>query len=137
MEAGSVKNKISVVLLILYVLFLMFMTGFKSAQLYLPFISSLEASLGGDKLMHFYLASLLAVLAWPVARLFNNKKYSPFLVLFFLFLILSICLLLDELHQTLISARYFDLSDTLYGMSGLVLGLLIRASVGKWAFGEQ
>ncbi len=137
MKAGSAKDKASVVLLLLYVLFLLSLSVLKSAQLFLPFISSLEASLGGDKLMHFYLASLLSFLAWPVAQLFSNKKYSTFFVLFSLFFILALCLLLDEFHQVLISARYFDLNDTLYGVSGLVLGLLIRVSLSKLVFGGR
>ncbi|MEH6345136.1 MAG: VanZ family protein [Bermanella sp.] len=131
MRFESIKDKVNVVLLLLYCLFLLLLSGFKSAQIGLPIISALEVSLAGDKLMHFYLALLLSFLAWPVALLISNKKYNTFIVLALVFGFLSVLLALDELHQLLVDSRHFELKDTLFGVSGLVLGLLIRLLLDK------
>ncbi len=131
MKLESIKNKMDVVLLLLYSLFLLLLSGLKSAQLCLPTISTLEVGLGGDKLMHFYLALLLSFLAWPVALLINNKKYSASVVATFLFGLLSTLLLLDESHQLSVDSRHFELKDTLFGVSGLAMGLVIRVVLDK------
>jgi len=131
MGVKSIKNKVNVVLLLLYGLFLLLLSGLKSAQLCLIAISTLEVALGGDKLMHFYLALLLSFLAWPVALLINNKKYSASIVFTLLFSFLSLLLALDELQQLLVSSRYFEFKDTLFGVSGLAMGLVIRVVLNK------
>ncbi len=131
MVIENTKSMINVSLLLLYSLFLLLLSGLKSAQLCLPFISALEVTLGGDKFMHFYLAWLLSFLAWPVALLINNKKYSTFILSALLFSFLSVSLLLDELLQLMVISRHFDLSDTLFGVSGLGLGLLFRITLYK------
>ena len=131
MGIKGVKNKVDVILLLLYGLFLLLLSGLKSAQLCLPVISTLEVVLGGDKLMHFYLALLLSFLAWPVALLINNKKYSTSIVFTLLFGFLSLLLALDELHQLLVGSRYFELKDTLFGVAGLIMGFVIRMVLNK------
>lgn len=133
MRLESLKDKFNVIFLLLYTLFLLLLSGLKSAQLGLSVISVLEASLGGDKLMHFYLALLLSFLAWPVALLINNKKCNLFIVAALLIAFLSASLALDELHQLLVVSRHFELKDTLFGVSGLVTGLLIRVLLDKSA----
>jgi len=131
MGIKSIKNKVNVILLLLYGLFLLLLSGLKSAQLCLLAISTLEVGLGGDKLMHFYLALLLSFLAWPVALLINNKKYSTSIVFTLLFCFLSVLLIFDELHQLVLISRHFELKDTLFGVSGLAMGLVIRMVLNK------
>ncbi len=131
MGIKSIKNKVNVILLLLYGLFLLLLSGLKSAQLCLSFISTIEVGLGGDKLVHFYLALLLSFLAWPVALLINSKKYSASIVFTLLFGFLSVLLILDELHQLVLISRHFELQDTLFGVSGLAMGLVIRVVLNK------
>ncbi len=118
------KNKLNLILFVLYCALLLLMSGFKSAEMYLHYINGLEKWLGGDKLMHLYLAMVLALLAMPVARAVNYKNKA--LNVFTLFVILIACLLLDELHQAMLGSRHFDWHDTLFGGLGLIIGLSIR-----------
>jgi hypothetical protein len=117
----SCKNKSSAVLFAVYCVALLLLSGFKSADICVQYISAFERWLGGDKLMHFYLAALLAFLALPVARnvRYKNKTISVLM----LFVLLMACLLVDEFHQALISTRYFDGYDTFFGGLGLIAGL--------------
>ncbi len=118
------KNKLNLMLFVLYCAALLLMSGFKSAEMYLHYINGFEKWLGGDKLMHLYLAMVLAFLAMPVARAVNYKNKT--LNVFTLFIILIACLLLDELHQAMVGSRHFDWHDTLFGGLGLIMGLSIR-----------
>ncbi len=118
------KNKLNVMLFVLYCAALLLMSGFKSAEMYLHYINGFEKWLGGDKLMHLYLAMVLAFLAMPVARAVNYKNKA--LNVFTLFIILITCLLLDELHQVMVGSRHFDWHDTVFGGLGLIIGLSIR-----------
>ncbi|MEY8199707.1 MAG: VanZ family protein [Colwellia sp.] len=126
------KSKLNVMLFALYCTVLMLMSGFKSAEMYLQYINSLEMWLGGDKLMHLYLALVLAFLALPVASVISVKgKIST---VFTLFAMLMVCLLLDELHQAGVSTRYFDWYDTLFGGLGLMVGLGARLFFDRFIF---
>ena len=118
------KNKLNLIVFFLYCAALLLMSGFKSAEMYLHYINGFEKWLGGDKLMHLYLAMVLALLAMPVARAVTYKNKA--LNVFTLFIILITCLLLDELHQAMVGSRHFDSHDTLYGGLGLIIGLTIR-----------
>jgi len=118
------KNKLNVMLFVLYCVVLLLMSGFKSAEMYLQTINGFERWLGGDKLMHLYLAMVLAFLALPVARTVNYKNKA--LNVCTLFTILITCLLLDELHQAMVVSRHFDWHDTLFGGLGLIAGLNVR-----------
>ncbi len=118
------KSKLNVILFVLYCALLLLMSGFKSAEMYLQTINGFEVWLGGDKLMHVYLAMVLAFLALPVARAVNYKNKA--LNVFTLFIILITCLLLDELHQSMVGSRHFDWHDTLFGGLGLMVGLIVR-----------
>ncbi len=118
------KNKLNLILFVLYCALLLLMSGFKSAEMYLQYINGLETWLGGDKLMHLYLAMVLAFLALPVARALKVKNKALNVVT--LFVLLMSCLLLDELHQAGVSSRHFDWHDTLFGGLGLIMGLSVR-----------
>ncbi len=118
------KSKLGLMLFALYCAVLLLMSGFKSAEMYLQTINGFEKWLGGDKLMHLYLAMVLAFLAVPVARAVTYKNIT--LNVFTLFIILITCLLLDELHQAMVDSRHFDWHDTLYGGLGLIIGLNVR-----------
>jgi len=117
------KNKLNVIVFVLYCALLLLMSGFKSAEMYLQAINGFEKWLGGDKLMHLYLAMVLAFLAMPVARAVNYKNKA--LNVFTLFITLMACLLLDELHQAGVGSRYFEWQDTLFGGLGLIIGLSV------------
>jgi hypothetical protein len=99
---------------------------FKSAEVFLPAIYQFEAWLGGDKLMHLKLASVLSVLACFTA---SNIKMGFALHTFWRLLgvqsLLASCLLLDEAHQYLAASRRFEWLDFYYGAGGLLIGLLI------------
>jgi len=118
------KNKLNLIVFFLYCAALLLMSGFKSAEMYLHYINGFEKCLGGDKLMHVYLAMVLAFLALPVARTVNYKNKA--LNVFTLFILLMMCLLLDELHQAMVGSRHFDWQDTLFGGLGLIAGLIVR-----------
>jgi VanZ like family. len=117
----------NVILFFLYGVLLLLMSSFKSAGMYLQYIGGIEVWLGGDKLMHLYLAIVLAWLALPVARCVKYKGKSLSVVSLFVFLL--VCLLLDELHQAGVVSRYFDWRDTLFGGLGLIAGLVLRLSI--------
>jgi len=117
------KNKLNVIVFVLYCALLLLMSGFKSAEMYLQAINGFEKWLGGDKLMHLYLAMVLAFLAMPVARAASYKNKALNVVS--LFVILMSCLLLDELHQAGVGSRYFEWQDTLFGGLGLIIGLSV------------
>lgn len=97
----------------------------KSAELFLPDIYQFEAWLGGDKLVHLKLSILLSFLACACAlklKIWGQLKLEW--KLFFIQLFLMIALLLDESHQYLASSRRFEWLDYVYGISGLLIGLV-------------
>lgn len=111
-------------LFVLYALLLFLLSASKSAELFLPQILALQAWLGGDKLMHLKLASVLSFVAITAFAPLKSKRRP--LVLLIIMALLASALLADELHQLLLGSRHFDWADTAYGLLGLVLGLISR-----------
>lgn len=111
------------VILLIYGCFLISLSVFKTSEIFLPYIYQLEAFLGGDKLMHLKLSAVLSILAL-FALISNNKQGLKLLVhaLGICFLLIT-GLMLDELHQALISTRRFEWLDFAYGVSGISIGL--------------
>ena len=113
---------------IVYLLFLVLMSTFKSLEIFIPQIHALEHWFGGDKVMHFVLAALLSLLACfaseQVFRLKTSKRILTILAT------LSACLLLDELLQYQVPSRKFDLMDLAAGYSGLLAGSVIYLLIG-------
>jgi VanZ family protein len=113
-----------IVIFVLYCFFLLSLSALKSAGLFLPLLLQFEAMLGGDKLMHLQLALVLSLLACLASRVFFVRKAIALpWQLMAVFIILSAGLLLDELHQYLLSSRHFELMDTAFGVTGVALGL--------------
>jgi VanZ family protein len=103
---------------------------FKSAELFLPSIHQFEVWLGGDKLMHLKLSTLLSFLACAgVHKLKLWGELKLLWKLFFIQLFLTIALLLDESHQYFASTRRFEWLDYSYGISGLFIGLTLYGFV--------
>jgi hypothetical protein len=99
---------------------------FKSAEVFLPAISQFQLWIGGDKLMHLKLSSVLSVLACFVAcNIMKNFVIHTFWRLLFIQLFLIFCLLLDEAHQYLALSRRFEWLDFYYGVFGLLIGLSV------------
>jgi VanZ family protein len=116
---------ISTAIFTFYCFFLLMLSFFKSAELFLPAIYQFEAWLGGDKLMHLKLAFVLSLLACFAANsIKRNFLLNAFWRLLFIQLFLASCLLLDEAHQYLAPSRRFELMDFYYGVGGLLIGLL-------------
>jgi hypothetical protein len=109
-----------------YCCLLLILSFFKSTEIFLPTIYQFEAWLGGDKLMHLKLSSVLSVLGCFVAcNIMKNFAIHNFWRLLFFQLFLTSCLLLDETHQYLAPSRRFEWLDFYYGAFGLFIGLLI------------
>ena len=112
------------VILLIYGCFLIALSVFKTSEILLPYIYQFEALLGGDKLMHLKLSAVLSILA--LFALIPNRKQGMRLLAH----ALGICfllvtgLMLDELHQALISTRRFEWLDFVYGVSGISMGLV-------------
>jgi hypothetical protein len=99
---------------------------FKSAEVFLPAISQFQLWVGGDKLMHLKLSSVLSLLACFVAcNIMKNFVIHVFWRLLFIQLFLTSCLLLDEAHQYLALSRRFEWLDFYYGAFGLLIGLSV------------
>ena len=111
-------------LFILYALFLLLLSACKSAELFLPQIHALQAWLGGDKLMHCKLAIFLSFFAISAYAPKASKRRGVSLLI--VIALLACGLLLDEFHQLLLGSRRFDLIDTVYGLLGVGLGLILR-----------
>ena len=117
---------------IIYCFFLLLLTTLKSAGLFLPFLLQFEAMLGGDKLMHLQLAMILSLLAcWASREFFVRRSIALVWQLLLVFLLLSVGLLLDELHQYLLSSRHFELKDTAFGILGVTIGLIVYSMCAK------
>lgn len=115
--------QLKLAVLLIYGCFLIALSVFKTSEILLPYIYQLEALLGGDKLMHLKLSAVLSILA--LFALIPNKKQGLKLLTH----ALGICflliggLMLDELHQALISTRRFEWLDFAYGVGGISIGL--------------
>ena len=130
----TLKSKLNFLLFIFYAVFLAALTIFKSLKIFTPELAFIEASLGGDKLEHFFLALLLSLLVWPVVWGFNDGRLPKVIVTFFTLLLLVFALLLDELHQFFISSRHFDWQDIAFGVAGLLVGLILRVLIMRFLF---
>ena len=113
------------VILLIYGCFLISLSVFKTSEIFLPYIYQLEAFLGGDKLMHLKLSAVLSILAL-FALIPNGKQGLKLLAhAFGICFLLITGLMLDELHQALISTRRFEWLDFIYGVSGISMGLAV------------
>lgn len=112
---------------VLYASFLLGLSFAKSAGFGLPFLYALEASVGGDKALHFSLALVLGLLgqwaAWRVIRLSHCRR------MVLVFVLLALGLLVDEMHQYFIASRRFDWGDVVWGSGGLLLGTALFVCV--------
>ncbi len=115
------------VLLVAYGCLLIALSAFKSAELFLPTIYQLEAFFGGDKLMHLKLSIGLSYLAlFALVNTSDSIKLASVLWRAFAVCMLLISgLLLDELHQALVSTRRFEWWDLAYGMAGIGIGFVV------------
>ena len=122
MFTRSVWCKSKVVLLIVYGCFLIALSIFKTTEIMLPAIYQMESFLGGDKLTHFILSSILSFLAlWALA--YKSSKSIVYRC-FIICLLLIIGLLADELHQALVGSRRFEWLDFACGVGGIGLGFM-------------
>ena len=109
---------------------LVLLSAFKSIELFLPQITWLEHSLGGDKWMHFKLSTLLAILAcFASEQVLDLRPVNRSLVVFG---VLLFALALDEALQYGLASRRFELLDLAYGSAGLLCGTLGYFIVGTF-----
>lgn len=127
---------IKLLVFFVYGFFLVLLSFFKTIEIFLPYIHALEAGLGGDKLMHLQLATLLTTLALLAfgshASLKKKASSMTFLQVairgIFVCLIIASGLLADELLQSMVSTRRFEWSDFNYGASGIAASAIIYVS---------
>ena len=123
--------------LVIYGCFLIALSVFKTAELFLPIIYGLEDFFGGDKLMHLKLSMVLSVLALMALVSSHGGSSARSRAISVLLRAVGVCLFLiaglfaDELHQALVSTRRFEWWDFAYGISGISIGLLLFIS-GCW-----
>jgi hypothetical protein len=130
MSTSRKLAQLKVVSLIVYGCFLIALSLLKTNEVLLPVIYQIEAMLGGDKLMHLILSSLLCVIAlWALVP--NLTESSGLNIGRWLFWCLWVCvllilgLLLDEFHQAFVSSRRFELLDFAYGVGGIGIGFVV------------
>lgn len=102
---------------LLYVLFLVTMSAFKSLDILMPQIKAMQHWFGGDKNMHLCLAFVLGFLGCLASEVFQRPG-NVFRVILVV-LILGLGLSVDELFQYNAPHRAFDLRDLGYGLAGL------------------
>lgn len=120
----TVLRVINTSVLVVYACFLVSLSVFKTAEMFLPHIYALESWLGGDKLMHLKLSfglSLLALMTFVQAKAIVKRLFQSIMVCF----ILVSGLFADEFHQALVSTRRFEWLDLSYGVTGIFMGLLL------------
>jgi hypothetical protein len=122
--------RIKIIALILYGCFLIALSFLKTAEVMLPTIYQLESMLGGDKLMHLTLSSLLSFIAlWAlVPNLLEGLKFNIARWLLWCLVICALLitgLLIDELHQAFVKSRRFEWLDLAYGVGGIGVGCII------------
>lgn len=131
---------LKVFILVIYGCLLIALSAFKSAELFLPTIYQLEAFFGGDKLMHLKLSIGLSYLAlFALVKISDDVTLLSVLLRSFAVCTLLVSgLLLDELHQALVSTRRFEWWDLAYGMAGIgigfvvyILGFLLRVTIKR------
>lgn len=116
-------------LLLIYVIFLITLSGLKSSGIAVHWIHALELYLGGDKWAHFLLAVPLSLLGNLVAE--AVIKVSPAKRIIIVLTVLTMALVMDELHQFFVAIRHFDWKDTLYGFGGVLTGVLLYVFVRR------
>ena len=109
------------VLFIGYTFLLVLLSGLKSAGLFLHQIHALELFLGGDKWMHLLLAVPLSFLANLAAERVMKLSFIARIILVLAVLVFG--LMVDELHQQFFASRRFDWMDSVWGSTGLLVGL--------------
>jgi len=101
---------------------LIVLSAFKSLEIFLPALHSIERALGGDKWMHFTLSAFLSILACfasgRVLDLAALKRAA------YVYVVLFMALSLDEMMQYTLASRRFELLDLAYGSLGLLIGVL-------------
>ena len=105
-----------------YASFLAFLSICKSFAIFSDYINALEKLAGGDKTLHLILATPLALLFLLMAENFLASLGVRILVCL---VFLSGALLMDEVLQFRLSHRHFDWWDSLYGITGILLGCSI------------
>jgi glycopeptide antibiotics resistance protein len=107
---------------ILYGVLLLALSVFKSAEVALPTVYEIERWLGGDKWMHFKLSGILAILAcFASERVLDLAAIKRTLRVF---PVLALALATDEALQFLTATRRFELLDLMWGIAGLLTGVL-------------
>lgn len=117
-----------VVLFIAYAVLLVVLSACKSAGLFLHEIHAAEVFFGGDKWMHLILAVPLSLLANIASERVMKLSSSARIVLVLTGLVLG--LMADELHQQFFASRRFDWMDSVWGSTGLLVGLAVYLLVG-------
>jgi hypothetical protein len=106
---------------LIYACCLALLSLFKTAEMFLPSIYDLERFLGGDKLMHLklsFILTLLALIAFnSLVTPMRSFAIRSLLIIFFI----TIGLLADELHQTMVLTRRFEWLDFSYGAYGVLI----------------
>jgi VanZ family protein len=110
-------------LFIAYGVLLVVLSVCKTAEWFLPTINGIEHWLGGDKWMHFKLATVLSFLACFASERVIAFAFVRRILAVFTFLVAA--LLLDEAHQYIVASRRFEWLDSAYGVCGLVSGIAI------------
>tara|TARA_Y100000296_G_scaffold48185_1_gene55210 strand:- start:4724 stop:5140 length:417 start_codon:yes stop_codon:yes gene_type:complete len=112
---------------LLYCIFLICLSGLKSAGLFLPHIYDLEQWMGGDKWMHLKFSAILSILAcFASERVLDLAAFRRMLVVL---LSLMLALAIDESLQYLLVSRRFEFLDYAYGLSGVVSGISLYALI--------
>ena len=110
-------------LFVSYAIFLVLLSGLKSAGLFLTEIYALEHWMGGDKWMHFGLALILSLLANMAAERKLPLKMIGRIVTVVMLLVTA--LLIDEAHQYYLATRRFEWQDTASGTAGVLAGVVL------------
>jgi VanZ family protein len=82
------------------------------------FTNQLEVWIGGDKILHLVLASILSLLS----MMSFSCRFSWWKILAVLMVIISI----EETIQIFLPNRYFGFNDLLAGWSGLICGAILH-----------
>lgn len=107
---------------VLYSVFLLSLSVLKSVEVALPTVYQIERWLGGDKWMHFKLSGILAILAcFASERVLDLAAIKRTLRVF---PVLALALATDEAFQFLTATRRFELLDLMWGIAGLLTGVL-------------
>jgi VanZ family protein len=103
---------------------------FKSSGMLAQQLSLLEWSVGGDKILHFMVASSLSFCSVWATPLWQRKwlRLAGWPTLFLL-----VAVVIDELSQYYLPRRQFSLQDLAVNVGGIVVGVLMFTLVGKFS----